>query len=360
MKLFATLDRFWFSKGNPVALGVLRIFIGWMALVDLCINSFDFYTWYTEKGLVNQALATKYMFWNSNEFFEGTPLHFTLPFHIPRLSLLNGVVDERFTMALYVASVLAALLFMLGAWSRVSGFLLMAGMISLHTRDPLMIHSGDTLLRLAVIYLALSPSGAACSIDRLRALAKGKATIEIAPVLLTAQRLVAFQTAIVYLMTVQWKWQGYSWQNGTATWFPVHLEEFRRFALPEFLDHQPFLLITTYSALIMQLGVGFLAFHPPFRRYVLLLGVFMHAFIDYKFNIPMFSWVITSTYVAYFSGEEVSAWFQKVGKKWGDRLKIRIPISAPDPVLNALNSFGLIRFGSEPPTEPVPTAPASG
>jgi len=332
MKWLKAFDRAMFGQVSPVTMGVLRIVTGFLTLLDFLFMANQFTDWFTEKGY--------YPVWQAQKWASGDL----------NLNLLWNVTDSRITLALFVLTCVAALTTMLGLWTRVSSIVLFLLVVTFHHRCPDILNSGDTLLRQMVFFVMIAPSGAACSLDRLFALWKGKAPLE--PMLVSAwpQRLWQFQVTVVYFTTVWHKWTGTHWRDGTATWFVPQLREFERFPVPSFFDHQPMVAVTTYLTLVIELGIAFFAYSKPVRKYVLLAGVVLHAAIEYRFNIPLFAFVMTSTYLSFYDGDEVTAW----AKGLGQRLKaLRVKVMTPqgrslDPVkgraLASMDAFGLVDY----------------
>lgn len=297
MRLLRSANAWLFGYGSPATIGLLRILTGLLALVNFSMIAVDFDAWFTERGHVP---------WSTAERWLGDDL---------RLSLLNGVADVRVTAAVYALTLLAALATMVGFQSRIASILLALGTVSLHIRNPIILHGGDTMLRMLTIYVAVAPSGAALSIDRRLALRKG-APVTLALVSLWPQRLVQIQVAIVYFTTVWHKWLGTTWRDGTATWYPSQLHEFDRFPVPDWLYQPPFLQITTYGTLAVELALATLVFHSSLRKWVLLAGVILHLYIEYSMNIPLFAAVMISSYVSFYEGDEVSRWLERTRKRF--------------------------------------------
>ena len=82
-------------------------------------------------------------------------------------------------------------------------------------------NSGDTVMIVLSIYLLLSPAGAACSLDRLWRIFRGKE--DDAPPLIVpwAQRLMQIQIAVLYLCASLSKMTGPQWADGTAVYYPA-------------------------------------------------------------------------------------------------------------------------------------------
>jgi len=128
------------------------------------------------------------------------------------------------------------------------------------------------------------------------------------------------------------------------------LHEFDRFPVPAFFDQLPFVAFTTYSTLLVELSVAVLAYSRLLRKWVLLSGVLLHAGIEYRFNIPMFSFMMTSTYLAFYEGAEVSAWAKRVGSRLKfAKVKALTPngrqlTPAGAATLDAFDAFGLVEI----------------
>lgn len=306
-----SVDQWWFGRVRPESMGLLRIIVGALAFCNLSLLSFDFSNFYSQKGFVTGDIVHKWLDYPSDKIFLGTPIEVTLPFGIPRFTLIPPDSSDGWMLAVYLVGLACALLFSMGLFSRISGIGLASCMISLHLRNPAIIHAGDTLLRLFVIYLALGQPGAAYSLDRRRAVARGDASPQPPLVSAWPQKLIQFQIALCYFMTVWQKWFGHTWKVGTATWYPTQLHEFDRFPMPGFLERQPFIGITTYATLLVEISLATLVFYTPWRRWVLTAGIGLHAYIEYRFNIPFFAITIVAGYIAFYDGEEVDAWLKR-------------------------------------------------
>jgi hypothetical protein len=356
---FRQIDEYWFGYGSPVTLGLMRIFIGIAVFLNLLITFAGFDDWYTEHGYVPQSAVEHYSGYLPRDYWFFGP--HTLPFTFPRLNLLSMVTDSRITFAFWVITLIACLTMTLGLWSRLSAIVLAIGIISIHHRNAIILHGGDTLQRIAVMYMALAPCGKACSLDRLIGL--GRQKIKPGPVLVSMwpQRLITFNLALVYFTTVWHKWGGSLWRNGTATWFPARLNEFKRFWVPDFVNQLPMVKFTTYGTLATELAMATLVFYKPLRKWVLLAGLLMHGYIEYSMNIPLFSLTICSLYITFYEGEEVTAWALRMGQRL-KRLSLRVLLPEQSQLkpsaaalLSAVDPFDLVAYetGSAPAWEAV-------
>jgi hypothetical protein len=278
-------------------MGLFRAVFCAIVFVNLAMVAIDFNSWYTETGYVPTAILER---WGGGVF---------------RLNLLRHVTDSNVTAVFYGLTMLAALLTSLGLFTRIASIALLVGVTTLHHRCPDILHSGDTLVRAMLLYVAVAPSGAALSLDRLIAVRRGTAPVEPPEVSLWPQRMMQVQIAILYLTTVWHKSFGEWWLNGTATWYPQQLDEFDRFPVPHFFDLQPMIAVTTYGTLLVELALGTLVFARPLRKWVLLGGVLLHAGIEYRMNIPLFSFITVTTYMVFYEGRETAEWLRALVNK---------------------------------------------
>lgn len=297
--IFDPIDKALFSYGSPVALGVLRILIGGLAFLSLLSLWPVFFDFFSQKGLYPVEFVPRW----ADGLVRFAPLS-----HDANLSLNIGV---------YWLTVLCALFTCLGLFTRVSSILLFLGVVALHHRSPDILNSGDTLIRQFLFFLAIGPSGASCSVDRLLRVRRGIEGPKLKEISVWPVRLFQFQLAIVYFTTVWWKMTGSMWRDGSATWYPARLAEFDRFPYPDFVREMPMVYVTTYGTLLVELALATLVFAKPMRKWVLLAGLIMHGWIEYSMNIPFFSWIITAGYVSFYDGEEISAWFNRLATRLG-------------------------------------------
>ncbi|MCG9894044.1 MAG: HTTM domain-containing protein [Fimbriimonadaceae bacterium] len=282
-----------FREESGHALAVFRILIGFLATANCLILLASWRDWFTEDGL--------------------TPLsHITGASDVVHLNLLYGATSEPLILGFLLLTLAASVCTMLGLGSRIATVVLFVCLVSLHHRSPGMLNSGDTLMRQWTFFLMLAPSGAALSLDRIL-LERRKGPQPEAVISAWPRRLIQFQIALVYLATLVLKLEGSSWWNGTATWISGSLVEMQRFPLPGFMLQAPFVQITTWYTLAIELALGTLVFWKPARKWVLLGGLALHAGIEYSMNIPLFAGIICSGYVAFYRGEEVRGWLERRG-----------------------------------------------
>jgi hypothetical protein len=103
----------------------------------------------------------------------------------------------------------------------------------------------------------------------------------------------------MYFNAVLYKLAGTHWIDGTAAWYISHLDEFKRFPVPDFFHTLWFSQLATWSSLATEAALATLIWVRPLRRYVLLAGLLLHLGLEYTMNIPFFQWVVLSSYILF-------------------------------------------------------------
>ncbi len=330
MKRLKSLHQWFFGFGSPLTIGVFRIIFGFLAFVCLLLLSTSFGDWYSVTGYVTPDIAREVLFGKTYPDF------------------LNGIESNSLILIAFVATTVSAFLVMIGLFARVATIVLALGLIGLHHRNIDILNSGDTLMRLIAIYMVFAPSGAACSLDRLIRRWKGKEGAALPEVSLWPQRLIGIQVALLYLTTAWHKSFGGRWLDGTATYYTGRLEEFERFPVPGLINEQPMVMIATYYTLLIEVALGILVFAKPTRKWVLIGGLVLHGGIEYGMNIPLFAFVICSTYIVYYDGDEIAGWFKRLAKRFSERaINVSVPGASSKgklEVLESLSPLGLVKY----------------
>ena len=291
---------------------MFRIVFGAVIAINWLMLAVDWDAWFSERGYVPAWLGS---IW----FGDYTMLGLHTGIKVPRIDLLHGMTDPRYTISFYAAVVICCILTSVGLGTRFFALLAAIGTVSLQHRDGAILHGGDTLVRLMALYLAITPCGAACSLDRLITQWRAKTILPPAIVSIWGQRLIQYNLALIYFTTIWLKWDGNKWRHLTATYYPERLAEFYRFPYPEFLRSLWVAHISTFGTMVVEFSMGTLVFYKPARKWVLISGILLHGYIEYTMNIPMFSYAMISVYIAFYEGNEISGFFERLGmhlRKW--------------------------------------------
>ena len=297
----------WFKTVPTGPVGLVRMFMGLLILVGAMQIWPDRVAWFSDRGLLPTPDAIQY----NHLYTDG-----------PRLiTFLYGASDSAISVFL-IAFMVAAFLMSIGLWTRPAIFFVWLGLNAMHNRNMVVnTNGGDQMELIFSAYLFMARSDGAFSVSRLLRLRAGKEG-EAAPMMAVwPQRLMQIQVAVVYLSTFLHKANGDQWQHGTAAYFPYAVQEFHRFPVPWLSpEHLGFVQFSTYATLAIELALGTLIFVPRLRLYVLLAGVMLHLGIEYSLNIPLFGFLMISSYCAFLKQTDLQNF-----EVWLRKLRITLP-----------------------------------
>ncbi len=275
-------NRWWYADTGAGPLGLTRIAIGLLVLAYIALLWPERALWFTERGLLPVAASDLFNERNG---------------HVPRLDIVHGISTLHGLNVFFGAFAVAALLLTLGLGTRLGALATWACLLSLHNRNVPIHNSGDIVMMVMVAYMALAPSGAACSLDRLIRIRRGREGETPPPIIPWAQRLMQLQIAAVYLCTSLSKLTGSQWRSGMAAYYPLHLPDSARFPVPwADANHLWLIHLLTWGAIAIELALWTLVWVPRLRLWVLGAGILLHLGIEYSLNIPLFSALMIASY----------------------------------------------------------------
>jgi hypothetical protein len=284
-------NRFFFEPISPLPMALFRAATGLLALINQALLFPDVMAWFSERGTLRFETARHVSGGMGFNLFRWLP-------H-----------SDAMVWGIYWLSCIFAILLMIGLFSRASALCLFALLVTLHHRNPVVLNSGDTLLRISTFYLIFSQAGTAFSIDRLIALARGKASGPPKWSAPWAMRLIQVQLSFVYFYAFVWKIMGQMWLQGTAVYYTARLPEFWRFPVPYVFEHMWTIKLWSWSTLVIEFSLGTLVWIKELRYWVLLGGILLHCGIDYSMNIPLFGFIIVSMYLTFVEPEDLDRFF---------------------------------------------------
>ncbi|MDR7417631.1 MAG: DCC1-like thiol-disulfide oxidoreductase family protein [Armatimonadota bacterium] len=217
----------------------------------------------------------------------------------PFLSVWQLSPSPVFFEVVYLAGIAIALALTLGWWSRVAVALHWLMVWSLQQRNPFITDGGDNIMRLVLLFLMLVDTGAHFSLDarrvpRLRpgALKDVRAVFHNVGVL-----LIVGQLAMLYMSTGLYKAMGELWQNGTAVYYILRVDEFSWPGVAEFIYRSPLLVVLgTYGTVLFEVMFFPALFNRWTRRAAMAAGVAFHVSIALLMGLVTFAWSMLSIY----------------------------------------------------------------
>lgn len=268
---------------DPRPLGLFRLWFGFLALMNLLLLWTDMEMWFGNHGVIPPELHQQ----------------LTSTFRI-QIFALTGYSDNAI-LVMKILGLGGGLGLVLGVFPRTSAFCMWLFASSYAWRNSAILHSGDSLIRIGSFFLMFAQSDAAFSLTSFFRNGGEKIRSHVKYSLVSAwpQRILQIQLCIVYLAAALWKFKGESWRQGTAVGTVLQLGEFERFPIPDFMLTATASMIGTYSTLGFELLFPFMIWIPLCRVPFLVMGILLHAGLEWSLNIQMFQWVITSFYILF-------------------------------------------------------------
>ncbi|MEW2161705.1 HTTM domain-containing protein [Streptomyces sp. NPDC007084] len=103
--------------------------------------------------------------------------------------------------------------------------------------------------------------------------------------------IVMAEACLIYATAGWYKVQGSRWQDGTAVYYPLHLDYFSPWgALSDLLSaHGTLVMLATYGTVIMQVAFPFTLFNRRVKNVLLVAMMTEHAVIAVVLGLPFFS-----------------------------------------------------------------------
>ncbi|MBS1997800.1 MAG: HTTM domain-containing protein [Cyanobacteria bacterium SZAS LIN-2] len=300
-------DKFWFTESSPLPVAAYRLLFGALALGTLIFILPDLYVFYGARGITT---AQGVVDWT------GTP----------GLTVFNLVPNnDVFVTICYVIFMLAALALSVGYKPRIASVILFLGLNALYHRDPFILNSGDSYMRVSVFWMIFAASGNAISVDRLLKKKQNKESTDLEgpdfdnykPVSVWPLRLLQLQLALVYCHTFYRKFWGANWFDGNAVYYSSRVEDLRRFPLPFVFENMWTIQFLTWGTLVIEFALFTLIWFRETRYLVLAGAVIFHLVIDYHMNIPFFEYLMIASYVLFIYPEDLARFLRFINKRLG-------------------------------------------
>jgi hypothetical protein len=270
--------RFWFRSQPAYTLGLVRIAFGALALGWTLSLLPDLYDLFGPNGIQLQQPARGlqwglFAVWNSDR------------------ALLVG----------WAVLLISSLTLMIGWHSRLAALAVFVLILSFEHRNPWVWNSGDLLVRLEALFVALSPCGAGLSLDQRRRTGTFWSAQQRPqwPV-----RLMQLQLSLIYLASASSKLNGSAWPEGTAVSYALRLQDMLLVPTPHWLANNALLMnAATWGTLAVELSVGILVWNRRLRPWVLATGVVMHTMIMIAIAVGFFSLAMFVLYLAFVPPE---------------------------------------------------------
>jgi len=280
MRAAAAFDRWVREPVDPRPLCWFRCWFGVLSLVNLLLLWPDMPMWLGDRGVLPPAVHRP-------------------PLAGPTITVYAMTAESAAIWLIRGLGLFGGLGLCLGVLPRWAAACTWLAITSFSWRNPLILHSGDNLLRIASFFLIFARTDAVLSLPRWLQRLRGVGTEPLQPVPAWPQRILQLQLCILYLVTGIWKISGQTWRNGSAVGIVLQMGEFQRFPIPDFVATPIGSQVLTWTTLLFELGFPFLVWLPRVRLPLLLAGLAFHAGLEWILNVQLFQWTITAFYLLF-------------------------------------------------------------
>jgi Vitamin K-dependent gamma-carboxylase len=272
--------RFWFQLQPAYTLGLVRMAFGVVAIGWTTSLLHDLFSLFGPHGIVPRQPGDAF-YWGVFAVFTG----------------------DRALLIGWSVLLVSAVALTIGWHSRLAALVVFALIVSFQHRDPWVWNSGDVAVRIEALILALSPCGAALSVDQVRSSGTFWSAQQRPhwPV-----RLLQVQMSLIYLASALSKINGATWPQGTAVSYALRLPDLALLYPPHWVTNSALLMnAATWGTLVAELSLALLVWNRRLRPWVLAAGVVMHTIIMCTIAVGFFTLAMFVLYLAFIPPETV-------------------------------------------------------
>lgn len=287
---------FWFSAQRAYPLGLIRIVFGVLVVIWTFTFLSDLHVLFGDQGLL--------------------PKQPSYPYHWGVFKVWSS---DTALLTCWAVLLVAAIALTAGWHSRLAALVVFVLIVSFIGRNPFVWNSGDVIIRVLALFIAVSPCGAALSLDQRRR--EGSFwSAQVRPQ--WPIRLIQLQLALIYLSTAQAKMSGSTWLDGTAVSYVMRNEDYVLIAPPHRFTVDLLLVnAATWGTLAIEIALGLLVWNRRLRPWVLWAGVVMHLIIFINMAVGLFSPAILVMYLAWVPPDVIERIPESIRRRFGTAVR---------------------------------------
>jgi hypothetical protein len=275
------------------ALALFRIVMGLLLLIDLWMRSRSLEAMYTDAGIAPRGMVLEY----DRDLAGGSQIA------VWSLHMLGGSLAWEW--ALVAIAALAAVSMTVGWRTRIATVISWILLVSIQVRNPLITHSGDTLLRVSMFWAMFLPLGAICSLDARRGPARTTALLSGLEIVSPATAGLLMTLFSLYFFAGIAKLNE-TWFSGMAMEYVSRLDIYSTGMGQAIRNYPGLLKAITWSTLVIEVVLPLFLFVPWQNRRirVLLMLVFygLHVGIALTMMIGLFQYISMAIWLALLPG----------------------------------------------------------
>jgi hypothetical protein len=306
-------SKFWFEPRSPLPIALFRIIFCLFILETSIHFGCNFDLVYSIHAFpdardVNVFQCAQFGAWSQN---------------LPRLDLFMLFPEwSLWPHIMYGLQEAAIVSLIIGLFTRLSAFIVLCCLISVHTHNPLLMCASDRFEIIMTFLLCFSNAGDALSLDSLIKHRRDdwrEVGFDFELKSGWVQRLMQVELAFVYFHTSISKAMDFQdWQYGTLMYYAPRWRELERLPAPAFLtDSQSGYMFMAYFALFIEFALWTLIWFKPLRNWIIVLGLIFHATIDWMMNLPNFEGLFMAALLNFVDADDIERWFAFLRKAAG-------------------------------------------
>ena len=263
------------------SLALFRVGLASLIILDLINRARDLQAHYTDFGLLPRAPLVS---------------QFLNKWHIS-IHLISGKVEVQ--AILFIIAGIFALLLLIGYKTRLATIVSWFFLISLHSRNPMVLQGGDVLFRMLLFFAMFIPLGAVYSLDSLNQNNSSRKKFNF---LSLSTFALLFQVVVMYLVTFFHKTGSEWFPEGTAIYYTLSIDQFLTpFGAVIYQFPKSFLQILTYLIWFWWLiGPILLIFSlRKMRTIVITIFILINIGIGASLSLGLFPFIIIVSLLAF-------------------------------------------------------------
>ncbi|MFT4401690.1 HTTM domain-containing protein [Bacillus sp. SW14] len=260
------------DKKSLIGASILRIGFGLIILYTYAIN-----------------YRQRYFIWGPNGMSQTDYSEQVRPFTL--YSLGDSTV---YFEIIFHLGILSAILFTVGYKTRIVTILNFIFLYSIDQQNPVILDGGDNIMSITLIYMFFIETNKYLSVDKmLKKEGKFSNNYYLSIIHNFGVLSIIVQLCILYLNSSLYKVMGELWQNGTAIYYILQVQEFNLPWISNIIISSDFLIVSsTYFTILLQVAFPFLLFNKVTKYIALALLITLHLGIAVVMGLITFSLTI--------------------------------------------------------------------
>lgn len=290
--------------------GPFRIAYSWLLLLNVLNWAPNLQKWFGPEGMIDLQ---------SGKWLAGADLY----------SILFYADTPEKVQLCYDIFLLQVVCLLIGFLPRFQSVCVFLWFTSFEHRNLIMFDGQDNLFRMMAFFMIFLPTDRFLAVDQV--IFKRPPSGPLPPWPL---RLVQFQMCYLYLSSAVEKAREGDWTRGEAIYYTARLDDFfGKYPVPEFFFHSAqWDKFICWAVIIVEIVIPLLIWFEPTRRLCIVLGLGLHASLQYSMFIFLFQWLMMTGVLTFSKPRDwadlrrLYEWLARGARRVG---KLRPP--APDP-----------------------------